>query len=125
MASLLLALAVAAMVAVWVRGARRSRQAWLKKLNLPGRWLCAEGELALEGQLNGGRYRLREGAREEQGRWVLEGGDLVLSSDRSAKPRRYDLRFFNGGKIGLDGPGLARRIYQRALDNVVHLGARK
>ena len=124
MASLLIVVAVAAIAAIWIRGVRRNRLAWLRQLNLPGRWRCAEGELALEGELNGGRYRLREGEREEAGRWLLEGNDLLLISDRAGAPRRYDLRFFSPGKIGVDGPGLPQRLYERIADNVVTLRAR-
>ena len=121
MASLLIVVAVALVAAVWIRGVRRNRLAWLKKLNLPGRWRCEAGELALEGDLNGGRYRLMESARMESGRWLLEGNDLLLISDRTAGARRHDLRFFGPGKIGVDGPGLPQRIYERVADNVVPL----
>ncbi len=124
MASLLIVIAVALVATVWIRGARRNRLVWLKKLNLPGRWRCESGELALEGSLNGGRYRLLDGGREETGRWQLEGNDLVLTSDRAAGTRRHDLRFFSPGKIGIDGPGLTHRVYERVADNVVSLRSR-
>lgn len=121
MASLLIVVVIAAIAVVWIRGARRNRLRWLEKLNLPGRWRCEGGELALEGELNGGRYRLRDGAREESGRWLLEGNDLQLVSDRGAVPKRYDLRYFGPGRIGVDGPGLPHRVYERVADNVVPL----
>lgn len=124
MASLLIVIAVAVIAVIWIRGARRNRLVWLKKLNLPGRWRCDDGELALEGELNGGRYRLNDGAREESGRWLLEGNDLLLVSDRAAGQRRYVLRYFGPGKIGVDGPGLPRRVYERIADNVVTLRVR-
>ena len=124
MASLLIVIVVAVIAVVWIRGARRNRLVWLRKLNLPGRWQCEQGQLALEGELNGGRYRLRDGAREESGRWLLEGNDLMLVSDTAASQRRYDLRYFGPGKIGVDGPGLPRRVYERIADNVVSLRIR-
>lgn len=124
MASLLIVIVVVAIAVIWIRGARRNRLVWLTKLNLPGRWRCEEGELALEGELNGGRYRLSDGAREESGRWLLEGNDLLLISDKSAGQRRYELRYFSPGKIGVHGPGLPRRVYERIADNVVTLRAR-
>ena len=124
MAPLLVVLAVALIAALWVRGARRNRLAWLKKLNLPGRWRCDAGELALEGELSGGRYRLRDGTRDETGRWFLEGNDLLLVSDQSGGSKRHDLRLFAPGKIGIDGPGLPQRIYERVADNVVSLRVR-
>ena len=124
MASLLIVVVVIALAVIWIRGARRNRLVGLTKLNLPGRWRCEEGELALEGRLNGGRYRLKDGAREEAGRWLLEGNDLLLISDKAAGQRRYELRYFSPGKVGVDGPGLARRVYERIADNVVTLRAR-
>lgn len=124
MASLLIVVVVIALAVIWIRGARRNRLVWLTKLNLPGRWRCEEGELALEGKLNGGRYRLKDGAREEAGRWLLEGDDLLLISDKAAGQRRYELRYFGPGKVGVDGPGLPRRVYERIADNVVTLRAR-
>ncbi len=124
MASLLIVVVVIAIAVIWIRGARRNRLVWLTKLNLPGRWRCEEGELALEGKLNGGRYRLKEGAREEAGRWLLEGDDLLLISDKAEGQRRYELRYFSPGKVGIDGPGLPRRVYERIADNVVTLRAR-
>jgi len=124
MASLLIVIAVAVIAIVWVRGTRKNRLTWLKKLNLPGRWRSEQGQLALEGKLNGGRYRLKEGAREDAGRWLLQGNDLVLVSDKAAGDKRYDLRYFRPGKIGIDGPGLPQRIYERIPDNVVPLRTR-
>lgn len=125
MASLLIVIAVALVAVVWIRGVRRNRFVWLKKLNLPGRWRCADGELALEGELNGGRYRLKDGGRDEAGRWLLEGNDLLLISDKSAGTTRHSLHYFAPGKIGIHGPGLPRRVYERVLDNVVPLRARR
>ena len=124
MASLLIVIAVAVVAAVWLRGIRRNRLAWLKKLNLPGRWRCEDSELALEGNLNGGRYRLRDGERDEAGRWLLEGNDLLLIPDKLADTARHTLRYFAPGKIGIDGPGLPRRMYERVPDNVVPLRVR-
>ena len=121
MASLLIVVAVAMVAAIWVRGVRHNRLAWLKKLNLPGRWQCEDGELALKGDLHGGRYRLRDGNRDDTGRWVLEGNDLLLVSDNAAGSVRHELRFFAPGKIGVDGPGLPRRVYERIPDNIVPL----
>ncbi len=123
MASLLIVIAVCLVAVVWIRGVRRNRLVWLKKLNLPGRWRCEGGELALEGELHGGRYRLRDEAREDVGRWLLEGNDLLLMSDRAAETRRHDLRLFAPGKIGIDGPGLPQRVYERVPDNIVPLRA--
>ena len=121
MASLLIVVAVAVIATIWIRGVRSNRLVWLQKLNLPGRWRCEQGELAFEGDLNGGRYRVTEGARDETGRWLLEGDDLLLIADTAADCKRHQLRLFAPGKIGVDGPGLPRRVYDRVPDNIVPL----
>lgn len=121
MASLLLVAAVAAIAFIWLRGAQRNRLAWLKKLNLPGQWRSDSGVLTLEGDMDGGQYRLVEGTRREQGRWSLNGNQMKLVPDSDEKPKRLDLRYFGPGEIGLDGPGLRARIYRRETDNVVPL----
>ena len=121
MASLLVVAAVAVIAFIWLRGAQRNRLAWLKKLNLPGQWRCDAGLLTLEGDLDSGRYRLQEGTGREQGRWSLNGNKLKLAPDSGEKSKRLDLRYFGPGEMGLDGPGLRARIYQRETDNVVPL----
>ncbi len=123
MSSLLIVIVVAAIVTIWIRGTRRNRLEWLRKLDLPGRWQCEgqEGMLELQGDLHEGRYKLNDGTYKDQGRWVLEGHDLLLTSDRQDGVARYDLRLFDQGKIGLDGPILQRRVYVRLADNVVPL----
>ena len=121
MASLLVVAAVAVIAFIWLRGTQRNRLAWLKKLNLPGHWRCDSGTLTLEGDMDGGQYRLVEGTRREQGRWSLIGNQLKLAPDSDEQSKRLDLRHFGPGEIGLDGPGLPARIYRRETDNVVPL----
>lgn len=123
MSSLLVVIAVAVIVTIWIRGTRRNRMVWLRKLDLPGRWQCqgGAGTLELQGDLNEGRYKIKDGAYTDQGRWMLEGHDLMLTSDQRKGSDRYDLRLFDHGKIGLDGPKLQRKIYVRLADNVVPL----
>ena len=121
MASLLLVAAAAVIAFIWLRGTQRNRLNWLKKLNLPGLWRSDSGALTFEGDMDGGQYRLVEGARREQGRWSLNGNQLKLAPDSDDPPKRIDLRYFSPGKIGLDGPGFRARIYRRESDNVVPL----
>ncbi|MFP6815109.1 MAG: hypothetical protein VB949_05505 [Pseudomonadales bacterium] len=126
MASLLVVIAVCLVVLVWVRGARRNRERWLQRLDLPGIWRCdnEHGSLELSGELQSGTYRFREPDADEQGTWVLEGRMLILTSRLDESPRPYELRFFDSGKIGLDGPGRARRVYVKEPNNVVPLRRR-
>ena len=125
MLPLLVVTLVALAAVVWLRGARRNRLAWLRKLNLPGHWQSETGVLHFSGNGGAGTYILTEGATKEQGRWNLQGHDLILTPDAEESAKRYDLRLFKPGKIGIDGPGLTRRIYQRQTDNVVPLKAPK
>lgn len=122
MGSLLLIVAVAAACAVWVYGNRRLRVRWLERLELPGSWVweAHDGELELEGALDSGRYRLRDGDREERGEWRLQGHELQLRP-AAGPPSALDLRLFTQGKIGLHGPGRERRIYVKRRGNVVPL----
>jgi len=132
MGSLLVVIAVTALVVVWVRGTRRNRQRWLERLDLPGIWERegAWGRLELVGSLDQGKFRILdgeggggEGGEDRAGDWRLEGHTLVLTYDGRERAE-YDLRLFQEGKIGVDGPGLERRIYQKVPSNVVPLRGR-
>ncbi|MGE0625629.1 MAG: hypothetical protein AB7I04_13300 [Pseudomonadales bacterium] len=127
MASLLVVIAVTALVVVWVRGTRRNRARWLARLDLPGIWERHGewGRLELTGNLDRGSYRLSEGgdAPVESGTWILHGHTLCLTSNRGER-NECDLRLFEEGRIGIDGPRLERRIYQKVPGNVVPLRGR-
>ncbi len=126
MGSLLVVIAVTALVVVWVRGTKRNRAQWLARLDLPGIWE-REGEwgrLELTGDLDHGRYRISGGgSADDTGEWHLEGHTLKLSSE-GGEVTEHDLRLFQEGKIGVDGPKLTRRVYQKVPSNVVPLRGR-
>lgn len=128
MGSLLVVIAAAVVAFVWINGTRRNRLSWLSRLDLPGIWE-REGEwgrLELSGELHRGRYRFedrRGGEGDESGRWSLEGHTLVLTTE-SGGSTEYELRQFQEGKIGIDGPRRERRIYQKVPSNVVPLKGR-
>ncbi len=127
MGSLLVVIAVTALVVVWVRGTRRNRARWLERLDLPGIWE-REGEwgrIELVGSLDRGKFRIADGqdVPDRAGQWMLEGHTLILTGEDQQR-LEYDLRLFQEGKIGLDGPGLERRIYQKVPGNVVPLRGR-
>ena len=126
MASLLVVVAVAILVVFWVQGARRNRLRWLQRLDLPGiwQWDDEKGTLELSGELHAGSYRFREPQADEQGTWELRGHELLLTSNLDKTPRAYELRFFDSGRIGLDGPGRARRVYVKEPSNIVPLRRR-
>ncbi len=127
MASLLVVIVVTALVVVWVRGTRRNRARWLARLDLPGIWERDGewGRIELTGDLDRGSYRLTD-ARDrpaESGTWFLHGHTLCLTSTQGERSE-CDLRLFEEGKIGIDGPRLERRIYQKVPSNVVPLRGR-
>ncbi len=133
MASLLVVIGIACVVVLWVRGARNNRQRWLERLDLPGLWHWqpseatdpgVRGSLELSGDLSVGTYRLVESDAEETGSWTLVGHTLQMSPTGADSSARYEIRFFDEGKIGIDGPGRERRIYVKERTNVVPLRRR-
>ena len=120
MGSLIVVIVVALACIVWVRANRQSRVRWLERLDLPGTWVWEDhdGHLELEGGLDQGRYRLRDGDQIEHGQWALEGHDLVLRPSQGT-PSRLDVRLFTEGKIGIHGPGREGRIYVKKRGNVI------
>ena len=127
MGSLILVIAAATLAFVWIRGSQRNRARWLARLDLPGVWEREGqwGKLELRGELDSGAYRISEGrgAEDEAGRWRLDGHILRLLAD-DGTGGDYDLRLFQEGKIGIDGPRRERRIYQKVPSNVVPLRGR-
>ncbi len=130
----LLLLGVGTLVFVWSRRAKQARDNWLRALNLLGKWElegradAAEAprrSLTLTGTLSAGKYVARDGDAVERGEWRLSGHALTLAAtegeDAGTGPKRYDLRLFEPGRIGLDGPGRQREIYVKREGNVVHL----
>ncbi|MFU8816682.1 MAG: hypothetical protein ACNA7W_15145 [Pseudomonadales bacterium] len=119
---MLLLIIVAVLCVLWVRANRQSRRRWLERLDLPGTWIWEDhdGALELQGELDHGRYRLRDEADEERGAWRLDGHDLVLEPT-AGNATTLDLRMFTEGRIGLHGPGLEHRIYVKKRGNVIPL----
>ncbi len=123
MASLLVVIFVAAICVLSVRANRLHRQRWLERLDLPGTWVWEDhdGMLTLDGALDHGHYRIRDGDREERGEWQLRGHDLILQPSSGGAATALDLRLFSDGKIGVHGPGREHRIYVKRRSNVVPL----
>ncbi len=124
---LLLVLAWFAFV-LWRRAAGQ-RKRWRRQLSLPGSWRWEEGDslLSLSGELSAGSFLLREGGEQCSGRWRLLGHKLELYPTRgelkltATQPYVFDLRRFENGAIGLDGPDRKQRVYGRSNENVVPL----
>ena len=116
---------IVALVALWFKSSRKTRERWLKQLNLPGVWDLDDDRtrpvsLELRGTLSAGIYRFRTDTRKETGKWQISGNSIVLSGDGGRK-ERCELRFFDSGRIGINGPQHIRQIYVKRADNVVPL----
>ena len=130
-----LALALAVLVVVWLRGARRARLRWLEALSLVGKWELeapSSGRdgprgrsLTLSGDLASGKYVARDNDIVERGEWRVSGRTLaLLPTEGEGAPRgpsRFELRLFEAGRIGLHGPGREREIYVKRDGNVIPL----
>ena len=137
MVSFLVVLLVVLLVFYYLRANRMSRNAWLNKLSLPGRWtmMPAEGETAggallLNGDLDGGSF-IYHGDEQvvfgRRGYWRLQGNQLELSPDGKTATL-YELHLFKPGQIGLEdahSPNSPRRIFSKTVDNVVSLHDRR
>ncbi len=126
MGSILLLLIIASAAALWVRRVRAQRLRWLSRLALPGVWTCETQDgvsnLELQGDSGSGSYIERNPLATERGRWRIQGSQLILVTEQ--RERSYDLRLFDNGSIGVDGPGRERRVYARQRNNVVSLRQR-
>ena len=127
MASFLLLVILVAAAFMWVKRTRAARERWITRLALPGVWQsdASNGPWVLEfaGDPTSGRYIERSGRATERGSWRLTGNAIELESENGT--RTYDLRLFENGSIGIDGPGRERRIYVRQRSNVVPLRKRQ
>ena len=112
---------VAVLAFFYVRSARRARQEWIRKLNLPGDWRWRDGDavLRLAGRLDGGRFELNESGQVWRGDWSLTGNEMVLSGGERLE--RMDLHLFTPGRIGLEDERGVRRVFDRDAGNVVPL----
>ena len=116
---------VVALVALWFRSARKTRANWLKQLNLPGVWDLDDARsrrmsLELRGTLSAGIYRFRTDNRNETGKWRITGNSIVFALDAGSE-ERCELRLFDSGRIGINGPQHIRQIYLKRADNIVPL----
>lgn len=135
----LFVIVVAVVTTFWMRAARRKRHEWLRSLNLVGKWELDAGPtngspahrrwLTLSGDLAGGTYVARDGEVTQRGNWRLRGHTLYVEPTEGdgvvTSPASYELRLFDKGKIGLDGPGRKREVYVKRESNVIPLRVRK
>ena len=125
---------VAALALFGVRSARSRRLQWLSALNLLGKWELhgappgGRRSITFSGEADGGGYVAKDADAVERGKWQLRGHTLNLEATEGEQAgggaKSYDLRLFEPGRIGLDGPGREREIYVKRDSNVVPLRRR-
>ena len=120
-------LAIAVMVIMWYSRTSTARQKWLASLELPGSWTQdapPDGQdpvfLSFNGELSKGTYEFRRQDAVKQGTWRISQSSLILS-DAGGDEFTYEIRYFDKGKIGLDGEHLDHQIFSKQTDNIVPL----
>lgn len=125
---------VAGLALFGVRSARSKWQEWLSELNLVGKWELhgappgSRRSITFSGEADGGSYVAKDGDAVERGQWQLRGHTVSLEATEGelagSGAKSYDLRLFEPGRIGLDGPGREREVYLKRSSNVVPLRLR-
>lgn len=120
-------MAIALLVITWYSRTSTARQKWLASLELPGSWAQdtpLDGQdpvfLSFAGELSKGTYEFRQKDTVSQGNWRISQSSLILS-DTNGDEVRYEIRFFDKGKIGLDGEDLDHQTFSKQTDNIVPL----
>lgn len=118
---------IALLLVTWFSRTSTARQKWLTSLELPGSWLQDappdEEEpliLTFTGELTKGSYEWRRKDDMKQGTWHISQSSLILS-EPSGDEITYEIRFFEKGKIGLDGDDLDHQTFNKQSDNIVPL----
>ena len=118
---------IALVLVTWFNRVSTARQKWLASLELPGSWKQEsprDGHSPLiftfNGELNNGSYEMRCKDTSKQGTWRISQSSLNLS-DTTGDETTYEIRFFDQGKIGLDGGDLDHQMFSKQTDNIVPL----
>ena len=120
----------ACVVTVWVRNTRRARHDWLTDLDLPGTWDLDNSEtpecIEFSGSMESGCYAQTLDDIVIKGHWAINGSSLTLSPDEEESvPTTYELRKFQTGNIGINGPDRPRQIFVKRSSNIIPLRRRR
>lgn len=118
---------VAAVVLLWVTRTRNARRQWVNDLDLIGQWdLEGENEDKIGIEFIGargdvGNYMASERDSLESGAWHLTSYSLVLEP-MVGETHTYELRRFEPGRIGINGPGREKQIYRKKrVPNIIKI----
>ena len=114
---------VLAILAVWVVRTRSARTRWILRLDLPGMWVlegAEDNKVSIEffGTPKDGQYIESLQDKIIAGNWRLSGSNLVLTPNER-DDQVFEIRSFESGKIGINGPDRDRQIYLKQANNVV------
>lgn len=120
-------IAIAVILISWYSRTNAARQKWLASLELPGSWAQdtpPDGQdpvfLSFNGELSNGSFEFRQQDAVRQGKWRISQSSLILS-EASGSEITYEIRYFDKGKIGLDGENLDHQTFSKQTDNIVPL----
>ena len=127
MNSLLVLGVVAVVILFWVMRTRAARRNWVESLDLIGQWdLEGKNDKNVRIEFIGargdaGNYMASTNESLESGSWHLTSYFLVLHPNEG-EPARYELRRFETGRIGINGPGREKQIYRKKrVSNIVKI----
>ena len=127
MNSLLILGVVAVAILFWILRTRSARRRWVEELDLIGQW-DLEGENTNNNRIefigargDAGNYMASTDDTLESGNWHLTSYFLVLEPN-DGEPVRHELRRFEPGRIGINGPGREKQIYRKKrVSNIIKL----
>ena len=123
MTALIVVVVAAALVTLWIRGARANRRQWLSALSLPGTWArqnaASQSVLSLRGSLGEGRYTLREDTGGEEGEWRLLGHTLRLTPDGGEAVDTAIEKVLKRGARTAEFPGRKRAISTSRMGDLI------
>lgn len=121
---------VIVIVAAWAKHTRDARRQWIRDLDLMGTWVLDVSEtddpatsIRFTGNLDAGDFVLDSSGNEVSGTWRLAGTSLILTSEESGDSE-YEVRYFEQGVIGLDGPDRAKQVFHKRVENIIPLRRR-
>lgn len=114
---------VLVVLGLWIVRTRGARIRWLQALDLPGFWMLEgskDSDVSIEffGTPQNGQYI--ESLRDKiiAGAWRLSGSNLVLTPNEK-EDQVFEIRAFEAGRIGINGPGKEKQVYVKRANNVV------
>ena len=119
--------AVAAAVLFWITKTRSARRRWVEDLDLIGQWDLEGAEkdkvsiefIGARGDV--GNYMASTHDTLESGSWHLTSYSLVLEP-MNGEQQSFELRRFEPGRIGINGPGREKQIYRKKrVPNIIKI----